>query len=118
MSLRADLVTDGLAEQYPNRAQRPPASPSPNVAPTSSLACGTGVRDFPPDETALIGAAVGFSQVGLLPICEIPYAKYLDCGYDQFEEAAIAHWLSNGQSPNGDHASAAPRASVELARSD
>ena len=60
------------------------------------------------------GAAVGFSQVGLLPICEIPYAKYLDCGYDQFEEAAIAHWLSNGQSPNGDHASAAPLASVSL----
>ena len=73
---------------------------------------GTGVRDFPPDETALIGAAVGFSQVGLLPICEIPYAKYLDCGYDQFEEAAIAHWLSNGQAPNGDHPSAAPRPAV------
>ena len=47
------------------------------------------------------GAAVGFSQVGLLPMCEIPYAKYLDCGYDQFEEAAIAHWLSAGASPNG-----------------
>ena len=71
----------------------------------TGLRLGTGVRDFPPDETALIGAAVGFSQVGLLPICEIPYAKYLDCGYDQFEEAAIAHWLSNGQSPNGDHGS-------------
>jgi hypothetical protein len=34
-------------------------------------------------------------------MCEIPYAKYLDCGYDQFEEAAIAHWLSAGASPNG-----------------
>lgn len=34
-------------------------------------------------------------------ICEIPYAKYLDCGFDQFEEAAIAHWLSAGRSLNG-----------------
>ena len=72
------LVTDGLAKSYPNR-----------------------IRDFPPDETSLIGAAIGFSQVGLLPVCEIPYAKYLDCGFDQFEEAAIAHWLSAGQSLNG-----------------
>ena len=68
------LVTDALAKAYPQR-----------------------VRDFPPDETSLVGAAVGFAQVGLLPMCEIPYAKYLDCAYDQFEEAAIAHWLSAGQ---------------------
>jgi pyruvate/2-oxoglutarate/acetoin dehydrogenase E1 component len=33
------------------------------------------VRDFPPDETALVGAGVGFSQIGLVPIVEIPYAK-------------------------------------------
>ncbi len=39
------LVTDGLAKAFPNR-----------------------VRDFPPDETSLVGAAIGFSQVGLLPV--------------------------------------------------
>ncbi|GAB5358588.1 hypothetical protein AAMO2058_000471300 [Amorphochlora amoebiformis] len=71
-------VTDGLSFAYPKR-----------------------VRDFPPDETSLVGAAIGYSQVGLLPVVEIPYAKYLDCGADMFFEAAIMHWLSNGISPNG-----------------
>ncbi len=71
-------VTDGLSTVFPHR-----------------------VRDFPPDETSLIGAGVGFSQVGLLPIVEIPYAKYLDCGADMFFEAIIMNWLSNGTSPNG-----------------
>ena len=39
------LVTDGLAKQFPGR-----------------------VIDFPPDETTLLGAAMGFSHAGLLPI--------------------------------------------------
>jgi len=71
-------VTEGLAKEYPSR-----------------------VRDFPPDETSLVGAAIGYSQVGLVPVCEIPYSKYLDCGADMFFEAIIMHWLSNGKSPNG-----------------
>lgn len=65
------LVTEGLAEKYPTR-----------------------VLDFPPDETTLLGAALGFSQLGLTPIVEIPYAKYLDCGVDMFYEIAIQHWLT------------------------
>jgi len=69
------LVTEGLSEKYPNR-----------------------VLDFPPDETTLLGAGLGFSQLGLLPIVEIPYAKYLDCGADMFYEIAIQNWLS----PPGD----------------
>ena len=44
---------------------------------------------------------MGFSQVGLTPIVEIPYAKYLDCGADMFYEIAINHWLSAGKRPNG-----------------
>lgn len=72
------LVTDGLAKKFPMR-----------------------VMDFPPEETALLGAAIGYSQVGLIPIVEIPYAKYLDCGADMFFEAIIANWLSNGTQPNG-----------------
>eukprot|EP00930_Biecheleria_cincta_P013934 TRINITY_DN12192_c0_g3_i1.p1 TRINITY_DN12192_c0_g3~~TRINITY_DN12192_c0_g3_i1.p1 ORF type:complete len:807 (+),score=138.60 TRINITY_DN12192_c0_g3_i1:212-2422(+) len=72
------LVTDGLATAFPSR-----------------------VQDFPPDETSLIGAAIGYAQAGLLPIVEIPYAKYLDCGADQYYEAGINYWLSNGQQPNG-----------------
>lgn len=71
-------MTDGLAAKYPLR-----------------------VRDFPPDETSLMGAAIGFSQSGLVPIVEIPYCKYLDCAYDMFNEAVIANWLSNGKQPNG-----------------
>eukprot|EP00605_Chrysophyceae_sp_TOSAG23-4_P002683 GSChrysophyteH1.ASY1.ANO1.2960.1 assembled CDS len=59
------------------------------------------VADFPPDETTLIGAGIGYSQLGMTPIVEIPYAKYLDCGADMFYEAAIATWLSNGKKPNG-----------------
>jgi pyruvate/2-oxoglutarate/acetoin dehydrogenase E1 component len=71
-------VTDGLHAKYPMR-----------------------VRNFPPDETTLVAAAIGFSQAGLLPVLEIPYAKYLDCAADMFHEAIMAHWLSNGRQPNG-----------------
>ena len=59
------------------------------------------VRDFPPDETTLVGAGIGFSQCGLLPVVEIPYAKYLDCGFDMFNEAVMANWLTDGKQPNG-----------------
>jgi hypothetical protein len=53
------------------------------------------------DETTLLGAALGFAQVGLTPIVEIPYAKYLDCGADMFYEIAALHWLSNGSRRHG-----------------
>lgn len=72
------LVTDGLYAKHPFR-----------------------VTDFPPDETCIIGAAIGMSQMGVLPIAEIPYAKYVDCGYDQLTEAAIMHWVSSGKHKNG-----------------
>lgn len=72
------LVTDGLVKKFPGR-----------------------VIDFPPDETTLLGCAVGFSQCGLVPIVEIPYSKYLDCGADMFYELAISNWLTNKQCPNG-----------------
>jgi len=44
---------------------------------------------------------MGFSQLGLTPIVEIPYAKFLDCGADMFYEIAVMNWLSAGQRPNG-----------------
>lgn len=72
------LVTDELKEKYPNQ-----------------------VQDFPPDETTLMGAAIGYAQMGLVPIVEIPYAKYLDCGMDMFTEACLLNWLSAGQQRNG-----------------
>jgi hypothetical protein len=73
----------------------PPAllsSPSSAVSPACS---------FPPDETTLLGAAQGFSQAGLVPIIEIPYAKYLDCGADMFYEIGITYWLTNGKQKKG-----------------
>lgn len=72
------LVTEGLKKKFPAR-----------------------VSDFPPDETGLVAAAIGYAQAGLVPICEIPYAKYLDCGGDMLTEAVVMHWLSNGSRPNG-----------------
>ena len=72
------LVTEELHAKYPSR-----------------------IRDFPPDETTLVGAGMGFAQAGLLPVVEIPYAKYLDCGADMFQEAVITNWLSNGKAPLG-----------------
>ena len=72
------LVTEGLAKKFPQR-----------------------VRDFPPDETALLAMGQGFAHSGLVPIVEIPYAKYLDCGFDMFNEIAISNWLSGGRQPNG-----------------
>ena len=53
------------------------------------------IIDFPPDETTLLGAGLGLSQVGLIPIVEIPYAKYLDCGADMYYEIALLHWLTS-----------------------
>lgn len=72
------LVTEGMAQKFPGR-----------------------IRDFPPDETSLVGAAMGFAQNGLIPVCEIPYIKYLDCAMDMFSEAAVMSWLSNRKQPNG-----------------
>ena len=54
------------------------------------------VRNFPPDETALVGVGMGLSQAGMTPIVEIPYAKYLDCAADIFAEVVIMNWLTNG----------------------
>lgn len=71
------LVTEGLAAKYPKQ-----------------------VMDFPPDETTLLGAGLGFAQLGLTPIVEIPYAKYIDCGVDMFTEIAIQHWLTSAPNRN------------------
>lgn len=72
------LVTEGLFKKHP-----------------------TQVHDFPPDETTLLGAGQGFAQAGLLPIVEIPYAKYLDCGADMFYEIALTYWLTNTHQKHG-----------------
>lgn len=94
------LVTQKLAEKFPDRVMRPSTSSS-RTCKANHITTPPQVHDFPPDETSLIGAGVGFAQAGLLPVVEIPYAKYLDCGADMFFEAVISHWLSKGRNPNG-----------------
>ena len=32
----------------------------------------------------------------MLVVCEIPYAKYLDCGMDMFAEIVVDGWLNRG----------------------
>lgn len=49
----------------------------------------------------LLGIGLGYSQSGLVPIVELPYAKYLDCGADQFFEIALLKWCTNGGENNG-----------------
>jgi pyruvate/2-oxoglutarate/acetoin dehydrogenase E1 component len=53
--------------------------------------------DWVLDETSVLGAAMGLSQMGLTPIGEIPLANFLSCGCDMCEEIAMMHWLRNGQ---------------------
>ena len=48
-------------------------------------------------QTTSATSSILIHNTRLLPIVEIPYAKYLDCGADMFFEAAISHWLSNGK---------------------
>jgi hypothetical protein len=62
------METEGLASRFPSR-----------------------VLDFDPDETTLIGAAMGFSQLGLCPIVEIP----ISCDIDKFLEAVVTSSSSN-----------------------
>ena len=57
------LVTDKLYEKFPHR-----------------------IHDFPPDETTLIGAGMGYAQSGLTPIVEIPYVV--------FQFLLLAHGIS------------------------
>ena len=44
---------------------------------------------------------MGYSQAGLVPVCEMPYAKYLDCAADLFFEAVITHWCTAGRQKDG-----------------
>jgi pyruvate/2-oxoglutarate/acetoin dehydrogenase E1 component len=59
-------VTDGFIEEFgPNR-----------------------VRDTPLAESAIIGCAVGAAVVGLRPVCEMQFADFISCGFDQLVNVA------------------------------
>jgi 2-oxoisovalerate dehydrogenase E1 component beta subunit len=59
-------VTDGMLSEFgPNR-----------------------VMDTPLAESAIIGAAVGAAVVGLRPVCEMQFADFISCGFDQLVNVA------------------------------
>jgi 2-oxoisovalerate dehydrogenase E1 component beta subunit len=59
-------VTDGFIEEFgPNR-----------------------VMDTPLAESAIIGCAVGAAVVGLRPVCEMQFADFISCGFDQLVNVA------------------------------
>jgi 2-oxoisovalerate dehydrogenase E1 component beta subunit len=59
-------VTDGLAEEFGSDR----------------------VMDTPMAETAIIGAAIGAAVVGMRPVCEMQFADFIACGFDQLVNVA------------------------------
>jgi pyruvate/2-oxoglutarate/acetoin dehydrogenase E1 component len=48
----------------------------------------TRVRDTPIAEAAIIGTAVGAAIAGLRPVCEMQFADFVACGFDQLVNVA------------------------------
>jgi pyruvate/2-oxoglutarate/acetoin dehydrogenase E1 component len=59
-------VTDGLLEEFGDRR----------------------VMDTPLAESAIVGTAVGAAVVGLRPVCEMQFADFVTCGFDQLVNVA------------------------------
>ena len=53
------------------------------------------VRDVPPDITALLALGVGLAQSGLLPVVEVPHAKYIEWALDIASEEALLPTVSS-----------------------
>ena len=46
------------------------------------------VRDTPIAESAILGTSVGAAVVGLRPVCEMQFADFISCGFDQLVNVA------------------------------
>ena len=46
------------------------------------------VMDTPLAESGIIGTAVGAAVVGLRPVCEMQFADFIACGFDQLVNVA------------------------------
>src|ERR1700730_9480779 len=46
------------------------------------------VMDTPLAESAIIGCAVGAAVVGMRPVCEMQFADFIACGWDQLVNVA------------------------------
>ncbi len=60
------------------------------------------VIDTPLAENAIIGAAVGAATEGLKPVCEMQFADFISCGFDQLVNvAAKLHYRQGVAAPDG-----------------
>ena len=58
------------------------------------------VIDTPMSEEAMIGGAVGAAIVGMRPVCEMQFADFVACGFDQLVNVAgKLHWRSGLAAP-------------------
>src|SRR4051794_2830871 len=83
------------------------------------------VMDTPLAESGIIGTAVGASVVGLRPVCEMQFADFVSCGFDQLvnprcgfdgrvghrppERSTVGEHTSAARAPDGPAGSSAPR---------
>jgi pyruvate/2-oxoglutarate/acetoin dehydrogenase E1 component len=58
------------------------------------------VMDTPLAESGIIGTAVGASVVGMRPICEMQFADFISCGFDQLVNVAGKMYYRQGLSVN------------------
>src|SRR5260370_34311729 len=58
----------------------------------------TRVRNPPIAEAGFVGAAVGAAMAGTRPICEVEFASFFYCAFDQVcNQAAKLRYMSGGQ---------------------
>jgi 2-oxoisovalerate dehydrogenase E1 component beta subunit len=54
------------------------------------------VMDTPLAESAIIGCAIGAAVVGLRPVCEMQFADFISCGFDQLVNVAAKMYYRQG----------------------
>jgi pyruvate/2-oxoglutarate/acetoin dehydrogenase E1 component len=54
------------------------------------------VMDTPLAESAIIGTAVGAAVVGMRPVCEMQFADFIACGFDQLVNVAAKMYYRQG----------------------
>src|SRR5256714_10380401 len=54
------------------------------------------VMDTPLAESAIIGTAIGAAVVGMRPVCEMQFADFIACGFDQLVNVAAKMYYRQG----------------------
>ncbi len=64
----------------------------------SAFGATKGLRNTPIAEAGFVGAAVGAAMAGTRPICEVEFASFFYCAFDQVcNQAAKLRYMSGGQ---------------------